>query len=260
MQKIYHDGKYYTREEMKKIVTDYYNHVFTNKSDRHMQMLSLLPDDLNKNSYVLDYGCGMGGISNLFASKYNCHVDAVDISRNELEKAIITFSGGEHKIDFIMLDDFGFPSNKYDLVFSSQVIEHVHNPGIYLSNINKMIKENGYLLIGLPNIVNVNYAINLMFFSQKRARKHSKKMLENYNKAMHHINGWDPLHFITLCASVGFELLEWIPTEGTPISSILYRIPIVGKYLYHLPITTRLSYTMFFLFRKKFDKKIEIYE
>lgn len=255
MDKIYHLGSNYNEEEIKEIVKEYYEHVFSKKSDRHVAMQVLFPKELDANAEILDYGCGMGGISQLFYDRYKCHVDAVDISKNELQKAIIAY-GDNPKIDFILLDDFKFRKEHYDLVFSSQVIEHVHNPGNYLERINYMLKEDGYLLIGLPNIVNFNYLINLLFFSKKRMHKHANNMLENYSKANNHINGWDPLHFITFATSCGFKLVDYIPTEGTPLTGVLYKIPVIGKYLYRIPLQTRLSYTMFFLFKK--DKYVEI--
>jgi 2-polyprenyl-3-methyl-5-hydroxy-6-metoxy-1,4-benzoquinol methylase len=248
MQQIYHEGKYYDGNEIKKIVLEYYQDVSKNRYGRHIQMQQLFPESLNKDSNILDYGCGMGGVSKLFADKYSCHVDAVDISANELEKAKITYS--QDNINFIHLDDFHFNTNYYDLVFSSQVIEHVHNPGNYLSKINNMLKTDGILIIGLPNIVNFDYLINLVLFTPLKAKKHSKNIIDNYFKATHHINGWDPYHFITLLASCGFELLEYLPTEGTPISMKLKRIPVIGKYIYKMPFTTRLSYTMFFVVKK----------
>lgn len=257
MDKILHQGKYYSETEIKKIVGEYYKSVLFRKGDRHVQMQKLFPSNLNENSKILDYGCGMGGVSQLFNNKYGCYVDGVEISENELQKAKIAF-GTNDKLNFLLLEEFSFPESNYDLVFSSQVIEHVHNPGNYLSKINSMLKDDGYLLIGLPNIVNINYLVNLALFSQKRALKHSENMINNYNKASNHINGWDPLHFITLNASCGFELVKYIPTEGTPLSFFLQKIPFIGKYIYNLPFTTRLSYTMFFLFKKRKNIKIGI--
>jgi len=249
MDKILHQGKYYTEDEIRVIVETYYRMVFSRKNDRHMQMQKLFPDSLDSNSKILDYGCGMGGVSQLFFEKYGSKVDGVEISGNELKKAKITY-GNNKNIDFILLDKYDFPVKNYDLIFSSQVIEHVHNPGNYLSKINSMLKDDGYLLIGLPNIVNMHYFLNLIFYSQKRAVKYSKKMCESYNKAGDHINGRDPVHFITLLVSCGFELVEYLPTEGTSVSLFLKRVPWIGRYIYNLPFTTRLSYTMFFLPKK----------
>jgi len=256
MDKIFHYGQYYDNKEMRKIVKEYYEEVFSKNSNRHMQMQKLFPSDLSNTSKILDYGCGMGGVSHLFSKKYNCNVDGVEISKNELLKALSLYDG-DSNINFMLLDEFTFPKNHYDLIFSSQVIEHIHNPGNYLSKINSMLKDDGYLLIGLPNIVNIHYMSNLAFFSQKRALKHSQNMLSNYNKASNHINGWDPTHFITLLASCGFELVEYLPTEGTPLSFFLQKIPILGKYIFKIPLNTKLSYTMFFLVQKRFDIDIK---
>jgi len=255
MDKIFHLGSYHTEDEMKDIVTEYYKSVFEKKKDRHVQMQKLFPTNLTQDSKILDYGCGMGGVSQLFNERYNCEVDGVEISDNELKKAKIAF-GENKKLNFLLLNEFEFPEKNYDLIFSSQVIEHVHNPGNYLSKINYMLKDDAYLLIGLPNIVNLNYLINLLFFSPKRMRKHANNMSKGYNKASNHINGWDPLHFITLVTSCGFEFVDYLPTEGTPITNVFNKIPIIGKYLYKIPFQTKLSYTMFFVFKK--SKYIEI--
>jgi hypothetical protein len=113
-----------------------------------------------------------------------------------------------------------------------------------------MLKKGQYLLIGLPNIMNLNYILNLISFGNKRAQKHSITMLNHYNKAQDHINAWDPYHFIALVSSCGFQLIRYLPTEGTPIWMVLKRIPVIGQYIYILPFQTRFSYTMFFLFKK----------
>jgi SAM-dependent methyltransferase len=249
MDKILHHGQYYSEEQMREIVIAYYNDVFSNQQGRHYQMQQLFPNNLNVDSKILDYGCGMGGVSKLFLDRYQCEIDAVEISENELKKAMATF--GESDINFMLLDKFSFPKSHYDLIFSSQVIEHVHNPGNYLSKINSMLKEDGFLLIGLPNIINAHTFIEMFRLSEKRAIQHSKKIFKEYHKAIHHINSWEPTHFITLLASCGFEVVKYLPTEGTPLSFHLKKIPIIGKYLYKLPIQTPFSYTMFFLVQKK---------
>ena len=71
MAKILHNNVYYRENEMKDIVKEYYSAVFSRKGDRHFEMQKLFPADLNKKSNILDYGCGMGGISQLFNEKYD---------------------------------------------------------------------------------------------------------------------------------------------------------------------------------------------
>lgn len=61
MDKILHQSEYYSELEIKQIVENYYKSCFSTKNDRHVQMQKLFPSTLNKNSNILDYGCGMGG-------------------------------------------------------------------------------------------------------------------------------------------------------------------------------------------------------
>ena len=85
-------------------------------------------------------------------------------------------------------------------------------------------------------------------------------MVEDYYKPTHHINGWDSLHFINLCASCGFELVEYQPLECVPLPQFFSKIPLIGPHLPQyidrggkIPLLNRLSYTMYFLFVKRKD-------
>lgn len=254
------DGKKYNIEEMKKFIVDYEKLIFSDLSGRHVRMEEVLPKEKSI-EFILDYGCGWGCISNYFAQKYNCQVDAVDISKDEISKALLVYEDNP-KIKFIAVEDFSFPKEHYDLIFSSQVIEHVHNPGLYLSRINEMLKDEGSLVIGLPNIVNKRGISLLKHYNNSYAVKHSKNMIQNYNKGMDHINGWDPHHFIILAASCGFELEQYIPTEGVPRHIMVDIIPMIGKIIgrygdrKNKMFSKNLSYTMFFRFKKVKSVKI----
>lgn len=67
MKMFSHNGQLFNETEMKRFIHAYYNGIFDDKNDRHYQMQKLFPASLDTDSVVLDYGCGMGGISNLFA-------------------------------------------------------------------------------------------------------------------------------------------------------------------------------------------------
>jgi 2-polyprenyl-3-methyl-5-hydroxy-6-metoxy-1,4-benzoquinol methylase len=242
------------KEQIKKNIYKYYDYTFSCRSDRHIRMQEVLPE-ITKDSCVLDYGCGLGCISHFFANKFNCNIDAIDISIAEIEKAKLAWE--ENNINFIAVSDFDFPTEKYDLCFSSQVIEHVHNAGNYLSKINQMLKYEGHLVIGLPNIINFNFILGTFFSSNKTLVRHSKEVLDNYDKVHGHVNAWDPYTFVTLLASCGFEMEQYLPTEGMAMPAFIWkRIPLIGKYLpayinkMNRGYSGNLSYTMFFRFRK----------
>jgi ubiquinone/menaquinone biosynthesis C-methylase UbiE len=130
---------------------------------------------------------------------------------------------------------------------SSQVIEHTHNPGMYLSEINRVLKSNGKLIINLPNIINPRFIVTTMNPKlNKNLKNISKEILTDYKKETHHIQAWDPIHFTMLCASVGFELEEYIPMEGMPLP-LQFPIKSIDTKIRFLK---NMSYTMLFKLKK----------
>lgn len=202
-------------------IHDYFSKAFTkSNSGRYYRIVhELLPDiEIGRDTFILDYGCGTGILAHYIAQEYHCHIDAVDIAKEILDEAQAAWPNDD--IRWIETEKFDFPEKKYNLIFSSQVIEHVHNVGNYLEKINFMLKDDGQLIIGLPNTANPYFFFYQMLFNEKRAKKISKDMLEHYDKGMHHINAWDALHFTNLLASCGFMLEKYIPTEGIALFPI----------------------------------------
>jgi SAM-dependent methyltransferase len=81
---------------------------------------------------VLDYGCGGSPYRSLFSGEY----DRADIAENPDRN--ITLS-----------EDSLLPAeiNPYDLILSTQVLEHVRNPALYLSECHRALRPGGELVI-----------------------------------------------------------------------------------------------------------------
>ncbi len=250
----------------KKEILDYYEGVFNDKNSRYSRMVNeLFPNcSITPETRILDYGCGTGVISHYLYNFFKCKIDAVDISEDEIEGAKNCWNND--KINWITLKEFSFPEEEYDLIISSQVIEHIHNVGNYLSVINKMLKHNAKFFLGTPNVMNFPYFSRQLSLKQDRLIDWSKTMLTTYDKAVDHINAWDTYHFVTLMASCGFELETFLPTEGCPFPRfrVFTFIPNAKKkrqwaiYLdkQNKSIFKNLCYTQYFIFKKV--KKIEI--
>jgi|GEM_PF-852015 len=248
-------GQELSEADMREYVESYYARVFSKSNDRHVQMQELFPEK-DEVRDVLDFGCGMGGISKLFADVYDTQVRGIDISENELDKAKLVF-GDDERITFQLLEEFEFPEEGFDLVFSAMVAEHVHNPGLFLARINRMLRDGKYLIVGIPNVGSLSRFTLSLLFSRERARKHSREMIEKYDKAHHHINAWDTIHFTNLAASCGFELVDFLPTEGIPLPwcGLLRKVPVlkwVPEWIkWRVPLFGRWSYSTFYLFKKR---------
>ena len=105
------------------------------------------------NKKVLEIGCG-SGYGSKYLSEYANSITTVDIDNDSLEYA--KNNNTNVNIEYIhanILDRLKITENTYDVVISFQVIEHI-NPAeskVYLSEIKRLLKPNGYAIITTPN-------------------------------------------------------------------------------------------------------------
>jgi len=105
--------------------------------------------ELDKNIRIADFGCGRGWLAHklsLFGK-----VTGFDLSEKAIENARQSFP----EINFFCLNAAGkIPDEfkeQFDLVVSSEVIEHINHQEQYLSNVFQLLKKNGHFLISTPN-------------------------------------------------------------------------------------------------------------
>ncbi len=78
---------------------------------------------IEKGTNLLDYGCSVGRAANIF-KKHECKVFGVDVVRENLQKAIPFCEKTFLRED--QSEPLPFKKESIDVVFSSQVIEHLH--------------------------------------------------------------------------------------------------------------------------------------
>jgi len=95
----------------------------------------LRSDPLPAGNVVLDYGCGNKPYESLFAGKFRRYVSA-DLA-------------GTGEADLTIADDGRLPADDeaFDCVLSSQVLEHVADPGGYLRKAFRVLKPGGSLIV-----------------------------------------------------------------------------------------------------------------
>lgn len=151
-----------------------------------------------KDSSVLEIGCGMGAITNMLCEKCG-HVTAVELSKKRATAALFRCREKEN-LEIIVgnLNDITF-DKKFDYITLIGVLEYqgqytdTENPyRDFLSNIKQFLKPNGKLLIGIENKYGVKYwcgakedhtgipfdGMNQYMFSKRKVRTFSKAELE----------------------------------------------------------------------------------
>lgn len=96
---------------------------------------------------MLDSGSGRGDFARAFA-KFGMDTWAVDGSDyKEKREDGVKFVGNFD----LETETLPFNDGYFDLVFSKSVLEHIHNPECYLSEIRRVLKPNGLFVVMVPD-------------------------------------------------------------------------------------------------------------
>ncbi len=117
-------------------------------------------------SRVLEFGPATGRLTKYLKEDKNCVVDIVEINEedglNAKKHANISFIG-EHEGDIEKYVWFNsIQGILYDYIIFADVLEHLKNPDLVLKKCNKILKDNGSILISVPNTAHNSIIINLI--------------------------------------------------------------------------------------------------
>jgi phosphoethanolamine N-methyltransferase len=115
-------------------------------------MLKLAPSKDGKPLRVLDVGCGIGGSTFYFASKYGAQVIALDLSTTSIDLAKQRLPPSiSHLVTFVLGDalEMSYEPSSFDVVYSRDALLHVpyeKKPELW-KLFHKWLKPSGQLLI-----------------------------------------------------------------------------------------------------------------
>jgi len=120
----------------------------------HQDILNLVScfSLIKKNMKILDVACGTGVLTEKLLSIYpylSHHVYMIDIEELTVPLDGAYFIRGNLN-STIELED-----NLFDLIISTETIEHLYNPHGFLKELSRVLKQGGRLIITTPNIHNI---------------------------------------------------------------------------------------------------------
>jgi len=155
-----------------------------------------IPDDAE----ILDVGCGTGQLT-IFLAFWKKKVTGIDFSKSSISKARkLKKKFGVENVTFINTDLFDYNTNKkFDYIFCMGVLHHTENPKLGFQKLCKMLKKDGYIIIGLYNKYSrFPFRIKRLFFNKRKFKNEKERSwyLDQYK------NPYESFH------SVG-EVLSW---------------------------------------------------
>lgn len=114
------------------------------------QLKGILAAHTIENPRILDFGCANGRFSYLL-SKYG-EVTGIDYADAAIDLARNKFPAIEfHAADATAPEVVDLVGKRFDILISTEVIEHILESESYLKNIEKLLKPGGHLIMTTPN-------------------------------------------------------------------------------------------------------------
>ena len=108
----------------------------------------------------LDVGCADGSFSLKLKQDFGFDVYGIDISENAVKLA--NQNGIKAKVHNAE-NSFPFEKESFDLAFACEIIEHVYDTDFFLSELKRVLRKNGILILTTPNLASLVNRIKILF-------------------------------------------------------------------------------------------------
>ncbi len=174
-----------------------------------LEPIKRLVREFDKDSKLLDLGCGNGALS-FELSKLGFDVYALDSSKSGIEVARKEFP----KVRFTLGDleeplvGHIYPAETFDIIVSTEVVEHIYNPRRLIYNVFQLLKPSGLFVLSTPYH---GYLKNLVLAISGKMDDHFTALWDGG-----HIKFWSRDTISTLITEAGFPAPQFLGTGRLP--------------------------------------------
>lgn len=122
------------------------SYVWRAGQERRLQMIAAWAK--LENAHILVDGCGVGMYASQFLRRYTPHVEAIDIEFPRVQDA--RENGVTHAV-VSAAENLPYPSDTFDTILSHEVIEHVLDDRASLSEMARVVRVGGRIVMFCPN-------------------------------------------------------------------------------------------------------------
>lgn len=194
-----------------------YRYDIFNRHPFHTHTLAY--DLIDNGSKVLDIGCATGYFAKEL-SKKKCEVWGVDHDEEAIKKAA-KYVKKVVSADFDSIKSLPFPKKYFDYVLILDVIEHLRFPEKLLEVAKQHTKNDGKLIISVPNIAHASMRWSLF----KGEFEYTTTGLMDST----HYHFYTKKTFEETLLNNGFKIIKLLPTNG------MTKVPLLRKFTDRLP-------------------------
>ena len=143
--------------EKKTIMPSYKNIPIRAAEGLHEACFDVVKRCCPENGRILDIAAGAGAFSmRLLDAGYEVAANDID------DKAWAVTGLSKYTIDLNHTLDHSIFKPPYDLIVAMEVIEHLQNPTKLLIDCRELVKDNGFVLISTPNVLDADSRFNFL--------------------------------------------------------------------------------------------------
>lgn len=171
-----------------------------NRTKLTLALCAMKPLGLPDAVRILDYGCGDGICTDLFAERFHrrgYQACGIDISKTAITRNRERFPHLEFQL--VQPDQPApYPDGTFDVIFSAEVIEHVYDVHFVFSEFVRLLRPGGLLIMTTPyhGIVK-NILIALFYFER------------HFDPTWQHIRFWTKQSLSNVCTAHGLSPVLW---------------------------------------------------
>ncbi len=107
---------------------------------------------LRNEDKILDIGCNYGSLLNKISNNSFNNLYGIDVNKINIEKGLNLYPKLKHKLKHYFGEKIPFDNESFDKILMFDVLEHIPEIQIYLSNeVKRVMKKNSILIIQTPN-------------------------------------------------------------------------------------------------------------
>jgi SAM-dependent methyltransferase len=115
------------------------------------EWLSELQQHRGSRLSILDYGCGTGEHLTYPLAAAGHHVLGVDVHTPSITEASVRYKLPNLKFRSAKLSELVSEQKRFDVVICSEVLEHLEEPGLLLTDFRRILVPDGALIVTVPN-------------------------------------------------------------------------------------------------------------
>ena len=195
--------------------------------DRAIEQIELFKSEVKKFSGIdfkdkklLEIGAGVGTFVVTARKKYNINAYGIEPSKDEFSPffEISTLLLKEHNLpgDIVIqgnAENLPFENDSFDLIYSTNVLEHVQNPKKVLEESVRVLKKGGFLQFVIPNYFSFwegHYGILWPCLTNKFLAKAYVKLIGKNPEYINTLQLISPMYLKKILSSINnIEVLSW---------------------------------------------------